>query len=60
MRPDAMDQFVKTLDQVGKQIYNENQKHRNFFGLPSISKEEAMTCWICEAELETKLTIQSY
>ncbi|XP_075259949.1 uncharacterized protein LOC142351664 [Convolutriloba macropyga] len=50
--PGVMDQFVKTLDQVGKQIYNEKQKHRNFFGLPSISKEEAKTCWICEAELD--------
>ena len=52
-----MDLFVKTLDQVGKQIYNEKQKPQKFLGLRSISKEEAKTCWIYEAELDKSANV---
>ena len=54
-RPCVTDQFLKTLDQVGRQIYNKKQKH--ILELPRIRKEESISCWICEAELDKTPTI---
>ena len=50
--PNVMSEFVKSLEQIAKQIYEVKQKHRNFEGEPTIPKVEATHCWICESELD--------
>ena len=50
--PNVMSEFVKSLEQIAKQIYEVKQKHRNFEGERTIPKVEATHCWICESELD--------
>ena len=43
--------FVKSLEQIAKNISDVKQQNKNFSGEPSITKREATLCWICENEL---------
>ena len=51
--PNVMIEFVKSLEQIAKSIYDVKQQYKNFSGEPSIPKREATLCWICENELNT-------
>ena len=48
-----MIEFVKSLEQIAKRIYDVEQQYKNFSGEPSIPKREATLCWICQNELNT-------
>ena len=48
--PNVMIDFVKSLEQIAKSIYDVKQ---HFSGEPSIPKREAILCWICKNELNT-------
>ena len=45
--------FVKSLEQIARDIYDVKQQHKNFSGEPRITKDQASLCWICGAELNT-------
>ena len=51
--PNVMVEFVKSLEQIARDIYDVKQQHKNFSGEPTINKDEATMCWICETELNT-------
>ena len=51
--PNVMAEFVKSLEQIARDIYDVKQRHQNFSGEPTITKDEATMCWICETELNT-------
>ena len=48
-----MMEFVKSLEQIARDIYDVKQQHKNFSGVPTINKDQASLCWICETELNT-------
>ena len=48
-----MVEFVKSLEQIARDIYDVKQQHKNFSGEPTITKDETTMCWICETELNT-------
>ena len=51
--PNVMVEFVKSLEQIARDIYDVKQQHKNFAGEPTITKDQASLCWICETELNT-------
>ena len=51
--PNVMVEFVKSLEQTARDIYDVKQQLKNFSGEPTITKDEATVCWICETELNT-------
>ena len=51
--PNVMVEFVKSLEQIARDIYDVKQQHKNFSGEPTITKDEATMCWICKTELKT-------
>ena len=51
--PNVMVEFVKSLEQIARDIYDVKQQHKNFSGEPTINKDEATMCWICKTELNT-------
>ena len=51
--PNVMVEFAKSLEQIARDIYDVKQQHENFSGEPTITKDQASLCWICETELNT-------
>ena len=51
--PNVMVEFVKSLEQIARDIYDVKQQHKNFSGEPTITKDQASLRWICETELNT-------
>ena len=53
----VMVEFVKSLELIARDIYDVKQQHKNFSGEPTITKDKATMCWICETELNTSSKI---
>ena len=51
--PNVMMEFVKSLEQIARDIYDVKEQYKNFSGVPTINKDQANLCWICETELNT-------
>ena len=42
--PNVMVEFVKSLEQIARDIYDVKQQHKNFSGEPTITKDQASLC----------------
>ena len=51
--PNVMVEFVKSLEQIARDIYDVKQQHKNFAGEPTVTKDQASLCLICETALNT-------
>ena len=49
----ALDNFVALLDQLAKDVYHRKRQHVLFSGIPTISKDMATSCWICDICFDT-------
>ena len=53
--PNIMSNFVESLEQIAKKIYQAKQRNKYFHGEAPYSKEDADDCWICEETLENTI-----